>query len=468
MTSKISSAKTPRIEDFRSDLTKDEIDSARFENVRALAMQAYIFALPAFLHMRQLTEFIQARRMMAPNENPLGGWILIRKLSDATTNNNAPNVDTLYGASYVFLKEQGPVVLSVPPIPDRYYSLEILDAYFNNFANVSPRTFGNKGGNYLIAPPDWSGTTPQGIDAVFIAPTSAVSLYQRIFTRDESEYQELHQLQNAITLSPLATWGTSHTGFPPVDLSAFEIQNMRMTTDPLQFFKYTNFYTGINRPPEEDAGLMALFQAAGVGPGSELPTDPLSQDAIREGASLAQRVINANISKGPFRDGWRIPDPKAGKAGPHFLSRAVTQLTQIGSFNPVEAMYFFANRDAMNQPLTGKRRYTLTFTKDNLPPINDLGFWSVTMYNEKLLLIANPLNRYMLRPSSPGLQYDEDGSLTLYLQAEKPVHAPVANWLPTGENNFTIALRAYLPKSSLLDGIWFPPAVQPVENSLEH
>ena len=107
----------PRIEDFRSDLSPEEIRAAEAQNAAPIAMQAYLQDFPAWLHMRQLTEFIQGRQYMAPDECPLGGWFLIRKLSDPKTNTVSPNVDTLYGASYVLLDKQGPVVLTVPPIP---------------------------------------------------------------------------------------------------------------------------------------------------------------------------------------------------------------------------------------------------------------------------------------------------------------------------------------------------------------
>src|SRR5512139_610261 len=152
----------PRIEDYRADLSPDEISAAKVGNTRSIAVQAYLYAFPAFLHMRQLTEFIQGRRFMAPDEYPLGGWFLMRKLADTTTTTVSPNVDTLYGATYVFLDQQGLMVLSVPPITDRYYSVALLDAYFNNFAIVSPRTFGNDGGEYLIVPPGWNGDAPNG------------------------------------------------------------------------------------------------------------------------------------------------------------------------------------------------------------------------------------------------------------------------------------------------------------------
>src|SRR5512137_2894400 len=156
MTDTRSLEQLPRIEDFRADYTPEQILSAEALNTRAIAMQAYLQAFPSFLHMRQLTEVMQGRHYFAPAECPLGGWVLMRDLATPKTTTVSPNVDTLYGASYLLLDQQGPVVLSVPPISDRYYSVALLDAYFNNFAIVSPRTYGSAGGAYLIAPPGWN------------------------------------------------------------------------------------------------------------------------------------------------------------------------------------------------------------------------------------------------------------------------------------------------------------------------
>jgi hypothetical protein len=449
----------PRIEDFRSDLSGAEIGLAEASNTRAIGMQAYIYALPAFLHLRQLGEIIQARQYMAPDEFPLGGWLLVRQLSDASTNNVMPNVDTLYGACFLLLNEQGPVVLTVPPIPDRYYSVAILDAYYNNFAIVSPRTYGSTGGHYLITPPGWTGTVPEGIDAVFAAPTPAVTLYQRIFARSAQEYPELHRLQDAVTVVPLAQWQQPAPRFPAFDLSPYALQGLRETRDPLRFFELTSAYMAVNPPPATDAGLMALFKSAGVGPGAALPENPALRTALCEGAADAQRVINARISAGPFRRGWRIPDPNTGRAGPHPLSRAVVQLFQIGSFVPEEALYFFGFKDGNGETLTGHRRYTMTFAPGELPPLHPQGFWSLTMYNKAGLLVDNPLNRYIVRPDAPGLTYGADGSLTLYIQADYPAGVPEGNWLPAAASDFFVGLRAYLPQQMLLDGSWFPPAI---------
>jgi len=233
-----------------------------------------------------------------------------------------------------------------------------------------------------------------------------------------------------------------------------------MTRDPLQFFEYTNFYTGINPPPADDGGLAELFRTAGLGPGSRLPDDPQLQEAIRLGAADAQDIINARISGAAVRNGWRVPGPRSGLAGPHLLARAVVQATQMGLFPLQEAIYFFAYRDGENQFLHGSQRYTITFRTGELPPLREYGFWSLTMYNDVSLLVANPRDRYILRPDSIGLTYAPDGSLTLYIQHDQPEGVPEGNWLPAPAGAFNVALRTYQPQQTIVDGTWFPPAIE--------
>ena len=86
---------------------------------------------------------------------------------------------------------------------------------------------------------------------------------------------------------------------------------------------------------------------------------------------------------------------------------------------------------ADGQTLDGiKHKYTLTFAKDQLPPVN--AFWSVTMYDGKTqLLIKNPINRYLINsPMLPAMKKNADGSLTLYIQKDSPGKDKESNWLP--------------------------------------
>lgn len=452
-------AALPRIEDFRLDLTPAEADAGQALQERAVASQAYLYQLPAFLHIRQLSEYIQGREYSAPGEPPLGGWVLVRDLSTPKTTNTMPNVDTLYGAAYLWLEKQGPVVLTVPEITDRYYSVVLHDAWFNAIDIVGTRTTGGRAGSYLIVPPGWKGSKPEGIQRVITATTPVINLYQRIYLSARDKIEDVRALQDRIRLTPLAAWPQQDAKFPAVDDKVFRLPALRETRDPLRYFEVTNAYTAIVPPPESDAPLLALFKTAGLGPGAALPERADLRAAIAAGAADAQTVLNAEISAGPFRNGWRVPNPNNAKAGPHSLDRAVAQLVHIGVLPGEEAIYYISYRNGAGELLDGRKENRITFTKGELPPICAKGFWSLTMYDEKSLLVDNPVNRYVIRPDSDGLTLGGDGSLTLYLQHESPRGVPAGNWLPAPEGTFIVALRCYLPKPEAVSGTWFPPAI---------
>jgi hypothetical protein len=119
-----------------------------------------------------------------------------------------------------------------------------------------------------------------------------------------------------------------------------------------------------------------------------------------------------------------------------WLLRAAAARAGIYGNDAVEAMYPMTKTLADGTPLDGsKHKYTLTFAKDQFPPVN--AFWSVTMYDGKTqLLIKNPINRYLINsPMLSGMKKNKDGSLTLYIQKDSPGKEPTGcrrkpNWLP--------------------------------------
>ena len=79
------------------------------------------------------------------------------------------------------------------------------------------------------------------------------------------------------------------------------------------------------------------------------------------------------------------------------------------------------------------------------------------MYNEKQAFAANPINRYAIGDRDK-LQFNQDGSLDIYVQRDSPGADKESNWLPAPANgNFTMNMRLYWPKPAVLDGSWMPP-----------
>jgi hypothetical protein len=115
----------------------------------------------------------------------------------------------------------------------------------------------------------------------------------------------------------------------------------------------------------------------------------------------------------------------------------------------------FFDDDSAGKQLDGRNTYTVTFAK--VPPVK--GFWSLTLYNDEHMFNPNALKRYSLGTKNKTLNYNADGSLTLYAGAKSPGADKESNWLPAPEGTFSLYIRAYWADQAILDGTWQPPAI---------
>lgn len=103
----------------------------------------------------------------------------------------------------------------------------------------------------------------------------------------------------------------------------------------------------------------------------------------------------------------------------------------------------------------------MTFGKGQTPPVR--GFWSLTVYNRYHFFVPNEIKRYSVGTKLSTMKNNGDGSLTIYVQADPPPEAQRSNWLPAPKADaFSLFMRAYWPKTEIIDGSWTPPAVKKV------
>ncbi len=112
------------------------------------------------------------------------------------------NHDTLLTVGVLDLSK-GPLVLHVPDMHDRYYSVQFTDPSKNtNFAYVGKRTTGTQAGDYLITRHGWNGQVPSGMKQIF-SPNNSVIVVGRVLVESDSDLATAYDLSKQIQLTPL-------------------------------------------------------------------------------------------------------------------------------------------------------------------------------------------------------------------------------------------------------------------------
>ncbi|MCA0301245.1 MAG: DUF1214 domain-containing protein [Proteobacteria bacterium] len=386
---------------------------------------------------------------------------------------SAPNADTLYSLAWLDLAE--PQVFSHPDMGDRFFLFEIVDLWMHDLENSpSRRTASGAAANYLVTGPGWKGEVPAGMKHLPMATRYMVILGRTYANGTEADYEAVNKLQAQYRITPLSAWGKPYTPVaPPVDPNP----GFSMTDKPQQvildlgtqgYFAMMARLMGRAAPPAAiDAPMVAKMARLGVVPGQPFDLkklDPAVQAALADLPKRALAKIEANKNiLGEMINGWVITKG-LGTYGTDYLKRAVVAAYGWPANQQKDAVYPYTEVDSTGQTLTGANAYTLTFPKDQTPPVN--AFWSITMYmvDGGWWFVPNPLNKFTVSPRN-NLKYNADGSLTLYFQNASPGADKEANWLPAPKGAFIPMLRMYWPKEttpSILNGTWKIPPVMKV------
>jgi hypothetical protein len=380
-----------------------------------------------------------------------------------------PNFDTLYSSGWLDMTKE-PMVVSAPDTGGRYYLLPMLDMWTDVFASPGWRTTGTEAANFLVTPPGWTGTVPDGMTRI-PAPTPYVWIIGRTKTDGPADYDAVHKVQAGYKITPLAQWGGEPKPVevkidPTVDMKTPPKQQVD-TMPAAKFFAYAAELLKVHPPHITDQPIIARLKRIGFEAGQSFDldkADPSVKKALETAPADGQALMAWKIpTLARVANGWSMNTDTMGVYGNYYLKRAIIAQAGLGANLPEDAIYPLNLGDTEGKPLDGAQAYTIHFDKAAIPPVD--AFWSITLYDNDGFQVANALNRFAVSSWMP-FKYNADGSLDLYFQTESPGADREANWLPAPKGPFNLTMRLYAPKSDALTGKWNPPPVTRVEKSL--
>lgn len=369
--------------------------------------------------MRWVNQFTHTRRLIGPEDREVV----------------TPNHDTLFTNAWLDLSD-GPLVIEVPAMGDRYWVLGFLDAWTNPWACAGRRTTGGEAQRLFVHGPGWQGEVPPGMHVVS-APGLDVWVIGRILVDpDAQDLARVHALQDRFTIR-------RPDGSPAL-----------RRVDALLDGRAEG-------PPRAETWRRVLAHMLARNPSRHpLAPWPADDDALETALAQCYRVLREADTRAELGGGWTTAVRVRDDFGDDFLTRARVARNWIGTLGIEEAMYIVAEVDADGQVLDGRHRYRLRFPGD--APLEVDAFWSLTLYRRADCLLApNPIGRHAIGDRTRGLVRDPDGGLSITIQAGPP--GPGHNWLPApaGEG-FYLVLRLYQPRPVHLEGRFRYPPVERV------
>ena len=281
----------------------------------------------------------------------------------------------------------------------RYYVLQFVDAWTNNFAYVGRRATGTAARSFLLVGPEWDDEQPDDTTLIRF-PTTVASIVGRWAVDGEADLPAVRELQRGLRLTPSA----EGAGLPVPDPAA-----------AVEFFERLRVALQAFPPAHRDRGYQQRFAPLGLFASSSLYTDPASPlvAALKAGLAAGQERLEAALKAGdsPKQNGWdltyhvfdynldffevgtldedrwKLPDDPE-----RYVMRAVAARAGLWGNHGYEAAYAMVYVDAAGDPLEGSRRYELRFAVT--PPVG--AFWSVTMYDTPEFFLDREPDRALL------------------------------------------------------------------------
>jgi hypothetical protein len=407
-------------------------------------VDAYIYVLARYLVIRQ-EHIDMAEEAMDYNV------IKYNELGKAAFVN--PNLDVAYLETWFAVDENTPVILEIPKIEGRYYTAQIMDEWAEIITNINERNYPeHPHGRYALCLKGSNPEIPDGALRVDL-PSRKAKMLARVERQGDDEgavrlQRSFKIIQVGKPVVEPAVNIPMFTNADPIAVKAFsqpmlkEVLDSAVDSATVAATQQKNALTVADFVSQDEANREAI-------------------DAIIRGQAFPQ--VTDFIRNLDSRGGWSSTRQYV-KMGDDFLFRCAANYAGIWWNSSAEVVYYIGNKDQDGELLNGDNAYVIRYGPDELPMKHASAYWSLTMMSlPDYRVVPNELERYNLNNISE-LQYEEDGSLQIYLAGELLAGAPESNWLPAPKGKpFTLNHRIYVPTEDVLAGEWYAPPIEKVK-----
>ena len=414
---------------FAALVISSQLSCARTNNtsLKEIAREAFIYAYPM---MEQVKTVNGMRKFMGMEfnqvaMNPKLPW------DNVGMPIVAPNLTSMTGGVAIDLSD-GPVTLEIPEVKDRYIVYQCVDVFTHNFFYMGSRGNQGDGGRFVFHS---KGQDISGADATPVeVEGDHLIIIVRIDIANADEYERVREIQNSIRLvdAPPPSWK-----YPAYD--------QEKAKSP-RFVEYVNEL--LTEAPESEIALFERFARIGIL--SDVSLTDEEKTEVQAGIDAAFEEIQFESKNLVVGNGYIGATEVFGTReflNGNYIGRASGAHFGIWGNSKEESNYFMTF-------VEGEGR--IVFAKDELPPLSDIGFWSITVHDENVLVHKNEYGSYVL--TTDKMVFEDNGSLVINFSS-KP---ETGNWLYTPGEKMAILIRVYQADPDKISS-YVPPTFVPIK-----
>ncbi len=393
------------------------------DNLRDIAYEAFVYAYPMMEQVKTINGMFTFAGLTT-NEPTMVPKLPMENVGMPIV---CPNLTSMTGGIFLDISH-GPVTVEIPEVKDRYVVYQCIDIFTHNFFYMGSRANDGESGRFVFHN---KHQQPSGTDATPVLMEGDFAIIViRIDIANDDEFEYVCGIQDAIRVvdSP-----SERRPYPTYDAD---------TAFAPEFVEYLNEL--ITEVPDTEVELFERFGTIGILSDVTLTDDERSD--VQAGIDAAYADIQAQSKTATaLGNGWVGGTTVFGTReflNGDYMSRAIGAHFGLWGNSKEEANYFLGYFDGEGD---------IVFAKEDLPPLKDIGFWSITAHDGDFYVHANPYDSYVL--TTDKMEFDEDGGITFKFSSEPED----GNWLYASGGGLGVLLRAYQADPSKIEDYVPPP-----------